>query len=96
MDVLQRRLERIQKKQDALWKQKKLDALGDQKHFDAYLGKLDVDMPCRFTKEVAGVVDLCQNALACKYKGELFASFSSEPKPECKRTQLIKFEDILR
>ncbi|MDA1196588.1 MAG: hypothetical protein O2779_01335 [Nanoarchaeota archaeon] len=95
MDIVQRRLDRIAKKQDALWKQKKLDALDNQHHFDVYLGALDVGMDCRFMKEVSGVVDLCGNALSCKYKGELYASFSSEPKPECKRSQLIKFEDIL-
>ena len=95
MGSVERRLERIQKKQDALWKQKKLHALEDQGHFDSYLTSLAVDMPCRFMKEVAGVVDLCGSKLKCKYKGELFASFSSEPKPECKRAHLIKFEDIL-
>ena len=97
MDSIKTRIKRVKAKQDVLRKAKS-SFLGKetQTSFDTYIGGLSHDTTCKHMQNISGIMTICDNALACRFKGEHYHSFGKDPKPECKRERLLKFEDLLK
>jgi hypothetical protein len=44
---------------------------------------------------ISEIINLCNNNFNCKFKGEIYKSFTKNPKKECLRARIIRFEKML-
>jgi len=89
-------LERIKEKQHS-FRQLRIEKLikEKQEEFDQYINSLPKEEKCRYMTGISGIINLCNNPLNCKFKGEVYKSFASTPKKECLRERTVRFEKIL-
>ncbi|HZX45593.1 MAG TPA: hypothetical protein VFF28_07980 [Candidatus Nanoarchaeia archaeon] len=66
-----------------------------QEDFDKYIASLFKDEQCQYMTGISGIISLCNNNLECKFKGEVYKSFTAEPKRECSRERALRFEKML-
>lgn len=96
MQDLQSTLERIRAKQHSLRELKIQNLLHEkQEDSDHYINSLNTKETCQYMTGITGIINLCNNPLACKFKGEVYKSFTSAPKKECMRERTLRFERIL-
>lgn len=89
-------MDRIKAKQLSLRQLKINNLLKEkQEEFDHYISSLLKEEKCEYMTGIAGIINLCNNPLNCKFKGEIYKSFASTPKKECLRERIIRFEKIL-
>jgi len=85
-------LERLKQKQKEL---KQLRLSHYQEDLDKYISSLYRDEKCKYMTGISGIINLCNNNLNCKFKGEIYKSFTATPKKECLREKAVKFEKML-
>lgn len=96
MQNLQSDIERIRAKQFALRELKINNLLKEkQEEFDHYISSLDKEENCEYMTGISGIINLCNNPLNCKFKGEVYRSFATTPRKECLRERILRFEKIL-
>lgn len=97
MQNLQSTIERIKAKQIAFKKQKIDDFLKHKSQEDSnqYIASLTKDQPCRHMTGISEIIHLCNNNFECKFKGEVYKSFTKNPKKECLRPRTLRFEKML-
>lgn len=97
MQNIQSDLDRIRAKQFALKKLKEKNNFTErtQSELDQYISSLSKGHKCRHMTGVSEIINLCNNNFNCKFKGEIYKSFTNNPKKECLRERILKFEKIL-
>lgn len=97
MQNLQSDIERIKAKQVAFRELKINNILKEksQQEFDQYFNFLPKEAKCKYMSGISEIINLCSNNFNCKFKGEIYKSFTSKPKKECLRERITKFEKIL-
>lgn len=96
MQNLQSGIERIKAKQFALRELKINNLLKEkQEEFDHYISSLTKEENCEYMTGISGIINLCNNPLNCKFKGEVYRSFATTPRKECLRERILRFEKIL-
>lgn len=97
MQKLQSDIDRLKVKQLFLRQLKVNNGLKyiSQEDFDKYIHSLLRDQKCRHMTGISEIINLCNNELNCKFKGELYKSFTKNPKVECLRERIIRFERML-
>lgn len=98
MDTLGQRIGRIKKKQREIEEIKGKIALRQESidDFKVYLLVLPRDQDCKYMGAVGGIFSLCSNSLPCRFQGEKFKAGAQEERPECLRSRILKFEEMLR
>ena len=66
-----------------------------QEDFDKYFSMLLKDETCKYMTGISGIINLCNNSFSCKFQGEVYKSFTKNPKRECLREKITRFERIL-
>ena len=66
-----------------------------QEDFDKYFSMLLKDETCKYMTGISGIINLCNNHFSCKFQGEVYKSFTKNPKRECLREKITRFERIL-
>lgn len=96
MQALKSDIERIKAKQLSL-RQLKIDRLikEKQEEFNHYIDSLSKEETCEYMTGISGIINLCNNPINCKFKGEVYKSFASTPKKECLRERMLRFEKML-
>ena len=96
MQDLQSTLERIRAKQHS-FRELKINNLLKQKQedFDHHINSLQRDEKCEYMTGISGIINLCNNPLSCKFKGEVYKSFATTARKECLRERTLRFERIL-
>jgi len=91
---LQSDIDRIKVKQLAL---RKLKILREktQEDFEKYIDSLPTDLKCKYMTGISEIINLCNNNFQCKFKGEIYKSFTKNPKKECLRQRILRFEKML-
>jgi len=93
---LQSDVERIKAKQFSLRELKINNLLKEkQEESDRYIASLPSNEKCKYMTGISEIINLCNNPLNCKFKGEIYKSFASTPKKECLRERITRFERIL-
>lgn len=97
MQKMQSDIERIKLKQLAfnhlkINKVLQTDSKGD---FDKYMNSLSREHNCKYMTGISEIINLCNNEFNCKFKGEVYKSFTKNPKKECLRARIIRFEKML-
>ena len=97
LQSLESDIERIKAKQLALRELRINNAIRgiSQQEFEQYIDSLPKEVKCMYMTGVSEIINLCNNNFNCKFKGELYKSFTSKPKKECLRERIIKFEKLL-
>ncbi|MBU0627798.1 MAG: hypothetical protein KKC75_01290 [Nanoarchaeota archaeon] len=96
MPDLQASLERIKDRQHSFRELKIQNLLHEkQEDSDHYINSLNTKETCQYMTGITGIINLCNNPLACKFKGEVYKSFAATAKKECLRERALKFERIL-
>ncbi|MBW2988863.1 hypothetical protein KY358_00940 [Candidatus Woesearchaeota archaeon] len=90
-------IERIRAKQLAFRELKAGRALDEQSkdEFTQYINSLPKDNVCRYMTGISGIINLCSSRFNCRFKGELYKSFTNDPKKECLRQRMLRFERML-
>ena len=98
MDTLGQRIGRIKEKQQEIREVKRKIALRQESidDFKVYLAVLPRDQDCKYIATVGGIFNLCSNSLPCRFQGENFKAGMQEEKPECLRSKMLKFEEMLK
>jgi len=94
---LQSDIERIKAKQQALRELKITNSIKDnsQEGFNQYLNSLSKEELCKYMTGISEIINLCNSKLKCKFQGEIYKSFTKNPRKECLREKIIKFEKML-
>ena len=93
---LQSSIDRIRAKQLSLRELKINNLLKEkQEESDHYISSLSKEEKCEYMTGISEIINLCNNPLNCKFKGEIYKSFASTPRKECLRERIIRFEKIL-
>ena len=97
MDTIQNRIDRIKYKQASLRELKLKNSIKDKtpEEFDHYINSLSGEEKCKYMTGVSEIINLCNNKHECKFKGEIYKSFTSKPKKECSRERVIKYQKML-
>jgi len=66
-----------------------------QEDLDLYIDSLPKEHKCRHMTGISEIINLCNNDLNCKFKGEIYKSFTKNPKKECLRERITRFEKML-
>ncbi len=66
-----------------------------QEEFNQYIDILPKEESCKYMTGISEIINLCNNNFQCKFKGEIYKSFTQNPKKECLRERIIKFEKML-
>ncbi len=90
-------IDRLKAKQQALRELKINNGLKDkpQDDLNLYIESLRKDERCRYMTGISEIINLCNNDLNCKFKGEVYKSFTKNPKKECLRARITRFEKML-
>jgi len=97
LENLQSTVDRIKAKQEA-FRELKINNLLREKtpeDFERYINALSKEEKCKYMTGISEIINLCNNHFNCKFKGEIYKSFTSMPKKECLRERAIRFERIL-
>ena len=96
MENLQDTVERIEAKQHSL-RELQINNLLKQKQqeFEHYMDSLNREEKCQHMTGISGIINLCNNPLNCKFKGEVYKSFATTPRKECLREKMVRFERML-
>ena len=96
LQALQSDIDRIKAKQLALKQLKVNRILGkSQEDFNEYIDSLPKELKCKYMTGISEIINLCNNSLQCKFKGEIYKSFTKNPKKECLRQRILRFEEML-
>lgn len=96
MQNLQSSIDRIKAKQSSFRELRINNLLNEkQEEFSHYINSLPKEDSCKYMTGISGIINLCNNPLDCKFKGEVYKSFASTPRKECSRERAIRFEKIL-
>ena len=96
MPDLQSSLERIKAKQHSFRELKIQNLLHEkQEGFSHYINSLSTDDKCQYMTGIIGIINICNNPLSCKFKGEVYKSFATTARKECLRERTLRFERIL-
>jgi len=90
-------IDRIKAKQLA-FKQLKINNIlkeKTQEAFNEYINPLPKEQPCKYMTGISEIINLCNNKFECKFKGEIYKSFTKNPKKECLRQRTLRFEKML-
>lgn len=91
------RFDRIKAKQLAL-RQLKVNRIlkeKSQEDFNQYINSLSKEQKCKYMTGISEIINLCNNNFQCKFKGEIYKSFTRNPKKECLRQRTLRFEKML-
>jgi len=94
LDV-QSTIDRIKAKQVALKHLKINNSIKTQSELDKYIDSLSKEHKCKHMTGIPELINLCNINLNCKFKGETYKSFTKNPKKECLRERIVRFERIL-
>jgi hypothetical protein len=94
---LQSDIDRIKAKQLAFKRLKIDNILKDrsQEHFNRYFDLLSKEEKCKYMTGISEIINLCNNNFNCKFKGEVYKSFTRDPRRECLRERITRFEKML-
>jgi len=94
---LQSDIDRIKAKQLAFGELKIRNILREksQGEFNQYIDILPKEEKCKYMTGISEIINLCNNNFNCKFKGETYKSFTRNPKKECLRERVARFEKIL-
>jgi len=94
---LQSKIDRIKAKQLAFRQLKVNNRLKEHPSelFSRYIDSLQKDEPCRYMTGITCIINLCSSSFSCRFKGEIYKSFTKDPKKECLREKMVRFERIL-
>ena len=97
MKDLQSSIEKLRAKQLALRKLKlhHFTKEESQQELNQYTNSLSKEDVCKYMTGISGIINLCNNHFECKFKGEVYKSFTKNPRKECLRARAVKFEKIL-
>ena len=97
MPDLQSDLDRIKVKQQVLRELKINNGLkyNSQDDFNQYITALPKDQKCKHMTGISEIINLCNNKFKCKFQGEIYKSFTKNPRKECLREKITKFEKML-
>ena len=97
MQDLQSSIDRIKAKQFAFKQLKVGRILRDksQEDFNQYVNSIPNDHKCKYMTGISEIINLCNNKFECKFKGEVYKSFTKNPKKECLRERRLRFEEML-
>ena len=97
MQNLQSDIDRIKAKQLAFRDLKLNNSIknSSQENFNQYLDSLTKEHKCKYMTGISEIINLCTNNLNCKFKGELYKSFTKNPRKECLRERILRFEKML-
>ena len=97
MQNLQSDIDRIKAKQLAFRDLKLNNSIknSSQENFNQYLDSLKKEHKCKYMTGISEIINLCTNNLNCKFKGELYKSFTKNPRKECLRERILRFEKML-
>jgi len=90
-------IERIKAKQIAFKNLKINNILKEksQEAFNQYLNILSREEKCKYMTGISEIINLCNNNFNCKFKGEIYKSFTKNPRKECLRERILRFEKML-
>ena len=89
-------IDRIRAKQHSLRELKISNLLKEkEEEFERYMISLPREETCKHMTGISEIINLCNNPLNCRFKGEVYKSFASTPRKECMRERAIRFEKIL-
>jgi predicted house-cleaning noncanonical NTP pyrophosphatase (MazG superfamily) len=90
-------IDRLKAKQLAFQKLKETRILRDktEEEFKEYINSLPNEQVCKYMTGISEIINLCNSKFPCKFKGEIYKSFTRSPKKECLRPRIIKFERML-
>ena len=66
-----------------------------QEDSDTYIASLQREHKCKYMTGISEIINLCNNNFNCKFKGEIYKSFTKNPKKECLRARITRFEEML-
>ena len=94
---MQSDIDRIRAKQLAFRDLKLNNSIKDssQENFNQYFTSLTKEHKCKYMTGISEIINLCSNKFNCKFKGEIYKSFTKNPKKECLRERILKFEKML-
>jgi len=91
------RFDRINAKQIAFNRLKINNTLQapSQEDSNNYINSLPREHKCKYMTGISEIINLCNNNFNCKFKGEIYKSFTKNPKKECLRARITRFEKML-
>ena len=97
MQNMQSDIDRIRAKQLAFKQLKVNNSIKDssQEDFSQYINSLTKEHKCKYMTGISEIINLCTNNFNCKFKGEIYKSFTKNPKKECLRERILRFEKML-
>jgi len=89
-------INRIKAKQLAL-KQLKVHRVLNKtpEDFENYINSLPKEQKCKYMTGISEIINLCNHNHECKFKGEVYKSFTKKPHKECLRPRILRFEKML-
>ena len=95
---MEEQIQRIKDKQALFKEQKRLfeEKVTNQEEFDRYISSLQEQEPCAFMTGIKEIVSLCNRPeFECRFRSNEFYSMGQNPKKECMRAKILRYERIL-